>query len=116
MTIACKQATGSDPVTAVRVLVQERVENRKDKAAAKFDGFWVAVDTEIARENLSEAINLANENKINMARSHPLFEYWLLLHFERSTKAHSSVKGLERDLKHAFPSCGKALSNANKVV
>jgi len=115
-TIDCKQAKGSDPVTVVRALVQKKKENRKDKAAAKIDSFWAVVDTEIARENLSEAITLANKNKINMAISHPSFEYWLLLHFERSAKVYSNAKGLEQDLKHVFPSYEKALSNAGEVV
>ena len=115
-TIDCKQSKGSDPMTVVRALVQAKAKNRKDKAAAKIDSFWAVVDTEIARENLPEAISLANKNKINMAISHPSFEYWLLLHFERSAKAYASEKELERDLKHAFPAYEKALSNAAGVV
>lgn len=115
-TIDCRQAKGSDPVTVVRALVQEKTKNRKDKAAAKIDSFWAVVDTEIARENLSEAISLANKNKINMAISHPAFEYWLLLHFERSAKVYASEKELERDLKRVFPAYEKALNNANEVA
>lgn len=115
-TIDCKQAKGSDPVTVVRALVREKDNNLKDRAAAKIDSFWSVIDTEGAREKLPEAIELASKNKINMAISHPAFEYWLLLHFERSAKVYANEKELERDLRRLFPMYEKTLNNVDELI
>lgn len=114
--VNCKEAKGTDPLSVVSELVKEKQRNKKSKDAAKIDSFWAVIDTEVDRPKLKEAIDLARKNDINLAISHPSFEYWLILHFKKRARMYSSPKEVENDLKTILPSYEKTLTNAAQIV
>jgi len=68
-------------------LVEEA--KRRKKAAKrernKFDEIWVVLDRD-GHANMAQALERARHSGINVALSVICFEYWILLHFERTTK------------------------------
>src|SRR5439155_24819750 len=86
--------SGSDPKSVVRAAKEAR-EERKAQAEKDqddpFDEVWVVFDTEgpqnVQRQRAARgAIEQARTLEILTAVSNPVFEYWLLLHFEWCVK------------------------------
>ena len=76
----------------------------------KIDSVWIVIDrdeSDKTREQISELIDLDNENKnINLVISNPKFEFWLLLHFEESNsykKSEIMDLDLNKELKNILP-------------
>lgn len=68
-------------------LVKE-AKNKKQKARRErnpYDETWIVTDRD-GHANMDQAMNMAKDNNINVALSVVCFEFWLLLHFERTTK------------------------------
>ena len=56
-----------------------------------FDRVYCAIDRD-RHENFDEALNLAKENKkISIIASYPCYEFWLLLHFQKTRKPYTGV-------------------------
>jgi hypothetical protein len=55
----------------------------------KFDHVWAVVDTDVAVRNhiWNDVKQLADARKVRLAHSTPCFEYWLLLHFGKTTRS-----------------------------
>jgi len=65
-----------------------KAKEKKKKAKRErnpYDEIWIVLDKD-HHANMEKAIDMANANKINVALSTICFEYWVLLHFERTTK------------------------------
>ncbi len=76
------------PMGLVREAIAMKKAAKKEKNP--YDYIWVVLDKD-THANLVEAINVAAQNNIRVALSIICFEYWVLLHFEYTTKAfHSS--------------------------
>lgn len=87
----------SDPRHVIKTadrLAKERVRKARRKQLGigepeKFDHVWAVVDTDVAVRNgiWNEVQQLANARKVLLAHSTPCFEFWLLLHFDYTTRA-----------------------------
>lgn len=65
-------------------LVQKALRIRDDERSRgrHYDQYWVVFDKDDFPDNdFNSAIELARNNKINVAYSNQAFEYWFLLHF-----------------------------------
>ncbi len=73
---------GSVPGTLVSMAAVAR--SRAIDEEAEIDEFWCVFDVEWPRNHpgLSEAIERARQNDIQLAISNPCFELWLILHFQ----------------------------------
>ncbi len=63
-------------------------KERKNKAIRernKYNEIWIVLDRD-GHKNFPEALDKAKANQINVALSIKCFEYWVLLHFEKTTK------------------------------
>jgi len=68
-------------------IVQEAMERQR-----KFDHVYCAIDRD-RHENFDEALALAqvNKKKISVIASYPCYEFWLLLHFQKTRKPYIGV-------------------------
>ncbi|MES2705539.1 MAG: RloB family protein [Verrucomicrobiota bacterium] len=68
----------------------------------KFDHVWAVIDTDVAVRNScwDKVETLAKSCKVKLAYSSPCFEYWLLLHFEYTTKSLKDGHAAKTALKH----------------
>lgn len=77
-----------------------------------YDEIWCVFDVEQQGTNpsLDSAILKANSEKIYLAISNPVFEYWFLLHFAEYNRAFSDYKDVERELKKHIPKYQKNMN------
>ena len=65
-----------------------KAKEKKKKAKRErnqYDEIWIVLDKDY-HANMDKALNMAKDNKIEVALSIICFEYWILLHFEKTTK------------------------------
>ncbi|MCD4792627.1 MAG: RloB family protein [Bacteroidales bacterium] len=65
-----------------------KAKEKKKKAKRErnpYDEIWIVLDKDY-HANMDKALNMAKDNKIKVALSIICFEYWILLHFEKTTK------------------------------
>lgn len=87
------------PCTHALGLVEAAISERDNRAKAAasgrrcpefedYDHIWVLFDTDTAatEHQLEPALNLARKENIHIGSSTPCVEYWLLLHFEFTTR------------------------------
>ena len=112
-------------------LVEEAIKAKRDTENRPIDDvFWVVFDREAVNQYPdalhAKARQLAKVNGIHIAFSNVCFEVWLLLHFEKTTKAYASyedlrkqsllrkhIPGYEKGTKHAFTKEQIATARAN---
>jgi hypothetical protein len=78
-------------------VVAEAIRQAEERASAAlesnrlapYDEVWCVVDTERKPDNPSwdRGVNRANSNGLKLTWSNPCFEFWLLLHFERTGRS-----------------------------
>jgi hypothetical protein len=102
---ACLRITGASVVVvgagaAPITVVQKAVTRKHD-----FDYVWCVFDVEEHGKNasLARALNMAKDNEIPVALSNPTFEYWLLLHFEKTGRSFSNGKEVNKFLRKHIP-------------
>ena len=71
-------------------IVQRAVDLMNDRDR-DFDEVWCVLDverldTEESRNDLKEAVRIANQNHVALCPSNPAFEVWFLAHFIRSSR------------------------------
>jgi len=82
---------GSSPISVVNHAISLRDTRREDAPHSPllvpYDAVWCVMDVEVPtpHESLAAAIDKAKANQLNVALSNPMFEYWYLLHFERTS-------------------------------
>ncbi|MCP4156163.1 MAG: RloB domain-containing protein [bacterium] len=77
---------------------KELVNFIKTKGDCNSDELWAVFDHD-GHPNLGDAFNNAQKNNIRIAFSNIAFEYWILLHFEYTTRAFSKCRDIIRYLK-----------------
>ncbi len=88
---------GGAPASVVRRAVSAIEQRRRDAQRAEragafsppeFDQVWCVFDTENRRDNPSfeAAVKRGREGGFQLAVSNPAFEYWVLLHFEETSR------------------------------
>jgi hypothetical protein len=86
----------------------------KVSESSLFDMVWCVVDVEIPiAPTLPAAINRAKAYDISVALSNPCFEYWYILHFEKTAHRMQSNKEVIRYLRRHMPNYAK---NDPKVI
>ncbi|MEA2043710.1 MAG: RloB family protein [Bacteroidota bacterium] len=71
------------PVGLVTEAKSKKIKAKRERNP--YDEIWVVLDRD-GHANMEKAINKARDNKIHFALSVICFEYWILLHFEKTTK------------------------------
>jgi hypothetical protein len=71
------------PVGLVTMAKDKKKKAKRDRNP--YDEIWIVLDKD-HHANMDKALNIAKDNKIIVALSIICFEYWVLLHFEKTTK------------------------------
>ncbi|OHB53950.1 MAG: hypothetical protein A2Y07_09640 [Planctomycetes bacterium GWF2_50_10] len=98
--------TASAPKSVVEKakLAKDERERSPSLITRPYDQVYCVIDTEIPQhKSLKEAIETARQCDIEISLSNPCFEYWLLLHYEMSSKAYSSTAQVLKDLRNHCP-------------
>jgi hypothetical protein len=96
---------GSAPISVVDYAIKLRNERKKDQkrglADLDFDEVWCVIDVEAPQchQSLNDAYNKAKANNIEVALSNPCFEFWYILHFEKTSKMYYANKEVLDHLK-----------------
>lgn len=72
------------PVGLVKAAKDKKKKAKRERNP--YDEIWIVLDKDY-HANMDKAFNMAKDNKINIALSSICFEYWVLLHFEKTSKA-----------------------------
>jgi hypothetical protein len=77
-------------VEEARAQVEKRLQDFRDGRtnAPPFEAIWCVFDVENPRHNqtFDRAVQVADQNDYQLAVSNPAFEFWYVLHFERTTR------------------------------
>ena len=94
------------PVGLVHKAKQHKKEAKDLKSNLEF--VWVVFDRD-GHENIPQAFDEARTCKppVKIAFSVPCFEYYVLLHFERTTKSYTSCQELAKKVKDYLPAYDK---------
>lgn len=101
----CGRECGSAPISVVQFAKGERKKRRKEarrsSVLVEYDEVWCVMDVEKEGTNstLVEAIQLAKKEGLNVALSNPCFEFWILLHFEYTSRPYQDCREVVRHLK-----------------
>ena len=88
----------------------------KQEQLKKNDEIWIVIDRDSwEREQLEEVFEGCQKFKYNLAVSNPLFEYWLLLHFENG-KGIKSSKECSLRLQKFLPHFEKGRLEITKII
>ncbi len=74
-----------------------------------YNEIWIVLDRN-GHANIDQALITARDNKINVALSVVCFEYWILLHFEKTTKPFSKCDDIISYIKKNY------ISNYDKKI
>lgn len=104
----------ADPLHVVERGITEREKRRKSNWDDDLDEVWCVFDVE--QENINrhipEAVQIAHGEGLRLAISNPCFEYWYLLHFEKTGRVFANCDEVEREIKRKrrIPNYDKAMS------
>jgi hypothetical protein len=105
--LTIKRGSGKSPLN----IVQEAIKFVNDQRSKgfTFDEKWCVFDTEEPEISaiVQEAIKIGRENGFNLALTNPAFEFWYLLHYEKTTRLYSNCDEVIKDLKKYIPSYEK---------
>lgn len=84
----------------------------------EFDAVWCVFDVENPRHNqtFDRAVQVADENGFHLAVSNPAFEFWYVLHFERTTRPFADGDELKEYLRRHIPGYQAAMSVFDKLL
>ena len=105
---------GADPTAVVREAI--KLKRREQRRGDAYDRVFCVFDRD-GHANFETASQRASAMGIELARSWPCFEYWLLLHFDYSRKPYvrsgtrSPCDACIRDLRQHIPHYHKAQHN-----
>ncbi len=113
---------GSSPISVVDYAIALKKERAKAAAgsptAVKYDVVWCVMDVEAPcqHKSLSAAIDKAKAHKLRIVLSNPMFEYWYLLHFEKTSALMQRNRDVMRRLKKHCPGYQKSNETFFQVV
>lgn len=104
-------ATRLGPVGVVREAVS-LANKRKQAGEPIYDELWCVLDVEnlITNPSFPQAVNEGKTHQLGLAVSNPAFEYWLLLHFQETTRPYHDASDLLADLRVHLPNYQKNLT------
>ena len=103
---------------------QAQVEKRKQDIrdgrtnVPTFEAVWCVFDVENPRHNqtFDRAVQTADQNNFQLAVSNPAFEFWYVLHFERTTRPFADGDELKEYLKRHLPGYHAAMPVFDELV
>ncbi|WP_323089006.1 RloB family protein [Allobaculum sp. JKK-2023] len=101
-------------VTAYKQLYQDARKKIQSSREDQIDYAFILFDLDLDSNNWKEKIEFAKKNttdQILFIPSNPMFEYWLLLHFEQTRHGYNSKDELMRQLRKHIPQYKKNYSN-----
>lgn len=114
--------SGSAPISVVDRAIELR-DRRAGEATSstvltEYDMVYCIIDVEapVPHPSLDQAIDKARGNELVAILSNPCFEYWYLLHFEKTAALMNSNEQLIRALKAHVPSYTKGGSEIHELV
>jgi len=98
----------SAPISVVEHARRLRDRRKRSSTHAPFDRVWCVMDVEDPQphRSLNEAHDKAQQEKFSLALSNPCFEYWFLLHFERTSRQ-MTTENAKQFLKEHLPNYDK---------
>jgi len=93
----CGEQCGSAPISVVN-FAEDKKNEVTSTVRGDYDEIFCVVDVD-EHPSLQDAIQKANANDIELIISNPCFEYWHLLHFEKTSKAYTRRDALYSQLK-----------------
>jgi hypothetical protein len=131
------QKEGSAPINIINQAIEQRILRKKQAqtsiSLAEYDKVWCVIDVEAPKPHasLNRACDKGRANGLKLALSNPCFEFWYLLHFEKTGAPMQSNEELLKRLKRhcpkyrkndpdffysVFPHIKKAITHANQVI
>jgi len=128
---------GSAPISvvdhAISLRSEREAEAKQSAIAVPYDVIWCVMDVEAPKPHVSlaAALDKAKANGLDVALSNPTFEYWYLLHFEKTSALMQSNKVLMKKLKKhhskykkndpgffevVYPRTAEAIKNSKSVL
>jgi hypothetical protein len=101
--------SGMTPLTLVKTVFDKKKDYEK-LTEVSVDEVWCVFDHEGCHKDprFEDAVRYANDHDLQLAVSYPCFEYWILLHFKKTTKAFANCRDVIKVLKSYIPSYNKA--------
>ena len=102
---------GADPLAIVKEAIESQKRERRNEE--KYDKVYCVFDRD-EHARFQQASLLAQRNKLQLGRSWPCFEFWLLLHYRFSRRPYvrshgrSPAENCIRDLRQYWPDYEKA--------
>lgn len=110
--VVLKSGVG-DPMKMVRFAKEQREMEADDP----YDEVWCVFDTESPEPHpqLNDALTFAERNRINVGRSNPCFELWILIHLQNETSYLSTRDAQSKFTALGLSKSGKDLTEAGFV-
>ena len=105
----CGKECGSAPINVVNYAKDKKRSVKTSTIIDKYDEIFCIVDVD-EHTSLGNAVQTARDNGIGLIISNPCFEYWYILHFEKTGSSYNDrpqlYKALEAHLKRAYSKSG----------
>lgn len=106
-----------DPVGLVSKAKEMKLKAKRERNP--YDEIWIVLDRD-GHANIDKAINTAEANKIQVALSVVCFEYWILLHYEQTTKPFRKCDDIIRYIKknhfHDYEKCSNCYDDLKDKI
>ena len=96
VSIEIYQPRNYSPLGLVDEAKRKKLKAKRERNA--YNEIWVVLDKN-GHANLDRALNKAKANKIDVALSIICFEYWVLLHFEKTSKPYAKCNHVIKYIK-----------------
>jgi len=103
---------GENLVTPIYLVQNMEAERKKLDWDPTNDEAWCVFDIEQVgtQHSLDQALVFARKHNFQLALSNPAFEYWLLLHFERTDRVFTNATEVINSLSHHIPNYSKSMA------
>ena len=95
----CGKECGSAPISVVGFAKEQKSEIKTSTTQDDYDEIFCVVDIDDhPRRQLQDAIQKARDNGLKLIISNPCFEYWYVLHFEKTGGSYTNRPELYKKL------------------
>ena len=109
---------GSAPINVVDAAIDRKACTPQSTIHDEYDEVWCVMDVEAPEphKTLADAIAKAKKNKVKVALSNPCFEFWYILHFEKTSQPMLKNGDVIKVLKKHYPKYRKNDPNIFDVI
>ena len=105
----CGKECDSAPKSVVDFAKEKKLKVKTSTIIDGYEDIFCVVDVD-DHPSLGDAVQTARDNDLRLIISNPCFEYWYILHFEKTGKSYSSraqlYRNLERYLRQKYDKSG----------